>query len=104
MTDDGVTPIELFFDLVFVFTITQLTSLLVAEPTAAGLGRVALVFGNIWWMYGGYAWLTNSVPPRAPAMRLLMLIGMAGFLLVAVAIPRAFGDSGVVFGVGYLVV
>jgi low temperature requirement protein LtrA len=102
--DEGVTPIELFFDLAFVFTITQLTSLLVAEPTFAGLARVALVFGNIWWMYGGYAWLTNAVPPREPAIRLLMLVGMAGYLLVAVAIPRAFGDSGVVFGIGYLVV
>jgi low temperature requirement protein LtrA len=104
MDGEGVSSIELFFDLVFVFTITQLTSLLVAEPTWAGLARVVLLFGNIWWMYGGYAWLTNSVPPREPAIRLLMLVGMAGFLVVALAIPRAFGDSGVVFGIGYLVV
>jgi low temperature requirement protein LtrA len=104
MEGEGVSSIELFFDLVFVFTITQLTSLLVAEPTWTGLARVVLLFGNIWWMYGGYAWLTNSVPPREPATRLLMLVGMGGFLVVALAIPRAFGDSGVVFGIGYLVV
>jgi low temperature requirement protein LtrA len=104
MDGEGVASIELFFDLVFVFTITQLTSLLVAEPTATGVGRVVLLFGNIWWMYGGYAWLTNAVPPRAPGMRLLMLVGMGGFMVVALAIPRAFGDSGVVFGIGYLVV
>jgi low temperature requirement protein LtrA len=104
MDGDRVSSIELFFDLVFVFTITQLTSLLVAEPTWTGLARVVLLFGNIWWMYGGYAWLTNAVPPRAPVLRLLMLVGMGGFLVVALAIPRAFGDSGVVFGIGYLVV
>ncbi|HEU5197344.1 MAG TPA: low temperature requirement protein A [Methylomirabilota bacterium] len=99
-----VSTVELFFDLVFVFTITQLTGLLAAEPTVTGVTRVALVFGNVWWMYGGYAWLTNAVPPREPSLRLLMLVGMAGFLVVALAIPGAFGDRGVAFGLGYLVV
>jgi len=102
--DVRVSTIELFFDLVFVFTITQLTSVLVAEPNGVGVVRVALIFGNVWWMYGGYAWLTNAVPPREPVLRLLMLVGMTGFLIVALAIPDAFGDSGVAFGIGYLVV
>ena len=102
--DVRVSTIELFFDLVFVFTITQLTSLLVAEPNGVGVARVALIFGNVWWMYGGYAWLTNAVPPREPVLRLLMLVGMTGFLIVALAIPDAFGDSGVAFGIGYLLV
>ncbi len=96
--------VELFFDLVFVFAITQLTTLLAQDPTVIGLGRVVLIFGNVWWMYGGYAWLTNAVPPREPAPRLLILVGMAGFLIVALAIPHAFGASGVLFGLGYLVV
>jgi low temperature requirement protein LtrA len=104
MDDVRVSTIELFFDLVFVFTITQLTSLLVADPTGVGLARVALIFGNIWWMYGGYAWLTNAVPPTHAALRVLMLVGMAGFLIVALAIPQAFGDTGVAFGIGYVVV
>jgi low temperature requirement protein LtrA len=99
-----VSTIELFFDLVFVFAITQLTSLLAADPSVAGVGRVALIFGNLWWMYGGYAWLTNAVPPRAPTLRLLMLLGMGGFLVAALAIPTAFGGGGVAFGVGYLLV
>jgi len=103
-TEIRVSTVELFFDLVFVFTITQLTSLLVRDPTVIGLARVALVFGNVWWMYGGYAWLTNAVPPRDLVLRLLVLAGMAGFLVVALAIPDAFGNSGVAFGVGYLVV
>jgi low temperature requirement protein LtrA len=70
----------------------------------AGLVRVALVFGNLWWMYGGYAWLTNTVPPRSVVLRLLMLLGMAGFLVVALAIPAAFDGGGVAFGLGYLLV
>jgi low temperature requirement protein LtrA len=102
--DVRVSTIELFFDLVFVFTITQLTALLVEEPNGVGVVRVALIFGNVWWMYGGYAWLTNAVPPREPVLRLLMLIGMAGFLIVALAIPDAFADSGIAFGIGYLIV
>jgi low temperature requirement protein LtrA len=103
-TEVRVSTIELFFDLVFVFAITQLTSLLAGEPTMAGLGRIALIFGNLWWIYGGYAWLTNAVPPREPVLRLLMLLGMGGFLVIALAIPTAFYGGGVPFAVGYLLV
>src|SRR6266576_1876528 len=99
-----VSTIELFFDLVFVFTITQLTSLLVADPTFRGVAQAVLIFGNLWWMYGGYAWLTNAVPPREPVVRLLLLAGMGAFLVVALSIPDAFGDAGIAFGVGYLIV
>jgi low temperature requirement protein LtrA len=99
-----VTPLELFFDLVFVFTITQLTTLLAREPTWSGLGQVALLFGNVWWMYGGYAWLTNAVPPRELGVRLLLLVGMGGFLIVALSIPTAYHGGGLAFGIGYLIV
>src|SRR5690348_10537104 len=101
---ENVTPLELFFDLVFVFTITQLTSLLAKDPTLAGLVQMVLIFGNVWWMYGGYAWLTNVVPPRELGVRLLLLLGMGGFLVVALAIPTAFAGGGLAFGLGYLVV
>jgi low temperature requirement protein LtrA len=94
----------LFFDLVFVFTITQLTSLLLRDPTLGGLLQMILLFGNVWWMYGGYAWLTNAVPPRGLIVRLLLLVGMGGFLLIALSIPTAFGSGGGAFGVGYMVV
>ncbi|TMC25187.1 MAG: low temperature requirement protein A, partial [Chloroflexi bacterium] len=104
MSGEHVTALELFFDLVFVFTITQLTSLLAKDPTPTGLLQVALIFGNVWWMYGGYAWLTNAVPPRELGVRLLLLIGMGGFLVVAIAIPTAFAAGGLAFGLGYLVV
>jgi len=103
-SEPRVSSLELFFDLVFVFTITQLTSLLLSDPTLAGLLQMFLLFGNVWWMYGGYAWLTNAVPPRDIAVRLLLLVGMGGFLLIALAIPTAFGNGGIAFGVGYLVV
>jgi low temperature requirement protein LtrA len=99
-----VSSLELFFDLVFVFTITQLTSLLAREPTVTGLLQTLLIFGNVWWMYGGYAWLTNAVPPRELGIRLLLLVGMSGFLMIALAIPTAFGAGGIAFGVGYMVV
>jgi len=99
-----VSALELFFDLVFVFTITQLTSLLAREPTFIGLLQTMLIFGNVWWMYGGYAWLTNAVPPRELGVRLLLLVGMSGFLLIALAIPTAFGAGGIAFGVGYMMV
>jgi low temperature requirement protein LtrA len=99
-----VTTLELFFDLVFVFTITQLTGLLEDDLTPAGAARVFLVFGVLWYMYGGYAWLTNQVPPRRPPQQVLLLVGMAGFLVTAVAVSHAFDDTGVVVGIGYLVV
>jgi low temperature requirement protein LtrA len=96
--------LELFFDLVFVFTITQLTSVLVHEPNARGLLQVVLMLGVIWWMYGGYAWLTNEVALDRIGRRMLLLSGMAGFLVVALSIPTAFGGSGATFGLSYLVV
>ena len=62
-----VSTLELFFDLVFVFTITQLTSMLARDISFAAAGRVLLIFGLLWWMYGAYAWLTNTrTPVQAP--------------------------------------
>lgn len=107
-----VSTIELFFDLVFVFTVTQLTTLLVGDFSHdqahrfAGEGTVQalLIFGVIWWMYAGYCWLTNTVPPNRAARRILILLGMAGFLIMALAIPRAFDGGGVAFALGYLLI
>ena len=100
----SVSTLELFFDLVFVFTITQLTSVLVHEPTWKGLLQAALMLGVIFWMYGGYAWLTNAVVPDRLERRLVLLGGMAGFLVMALAVPDAFGGSGLTFGLAYVVV
>ncbi len=103
-TSVRVSTVELFFDLVFVFTITQLTAVLAERTTPTGLGQVLLILGVTWWMYGGYAWLTNAVAPVNPVRRGLLVVGMAGFLLMAIAVPRAFADTGWAFGVGYFVV
>jgi len=105
-----VTTLELFFDLVFVFTITQLTSTLADDVTLAAAGRMLLVFGVLWWMYGGYAWLTNARAPSGTPERFLLLLGMAGFLVIGLSIPHAFGRAGahgrdgLALGLGYLVV
>jgi low temperature requirement protein LtrA len=99
-----VSTLELFFDLVFVFTITQLTAFVADELTWANAGRAMLMLGVIWWMYAGYAWMTNTVAPSDAVRRGLLLSGMAGFLLIALAIPDAFGADGWAFGVGYFVV
>ena len=99
-----VSSLELFFDLVFVFTITQLTGVLVHRPTWSGLLQVSLMLGVIFWMYGGYAWLTNAVALDRLGRRLTLLGGMAGFFVVALAIPRAFSGNGTAFGFAYLAV
>jgi low temperature requirement protein LtrA len=89
---------------VFVFTLTQLTGLLAGDLSAMTAVRVTLIFVVLFWMYAGYAWLTNQVPPVVPARRLLLVLGMAAFLVSALAIPRAFDGGGVAFGLGLLVV
>jgi low temperature requirement protein LtrA len=99
-----VTTLELFFDLVFAFTLTQLAALLASGFTAADAARVLLIFGLLWWMYEGYAWLTNARPPVHTAERLLLLVGMAGFLTIGLAIPDGFGSSSLALGLGYLTV
>jgi low temperature requirement protein LtrA len=99
-----VSTLELFFDLVFVFTITQLTSVLAAHLTVLTGLRVMLMLAVILWMYGGYAWLTNAVAPTTRFRRSLVLVGMGGFLAISLAIPDAFGGTGWLFGLGYFVV
>jgi low temperature requirement protein LtrA len=99
-----VSTLELFFDLVFVFTLTQLTGLLADDLSAGGAARVVLVFDVLFWMYAAYAWLTNMCPPDRSTRRLLLIGGMAAFLVCALAVPRVFDGGGVAFGLGYLLV
>jgi low temperature requirement protein LtrA len=91
--EERVTPIELFFDLVFVFAITQVTSMLSSDPTWGGAGRALLVLGALWWAWTGYAWLTNAVNPDEGAVRLAILGAMGAMLVVALAVPNAFGSD-----------
>ncbi|MEV7178744.1 low temperature requirement protein A [Kitasatospora sp. NPDC093679] len=97
-------PLELFFDLVFVFTITQLTASLVHHLTPGGLVRVLVMLAVIWWMYDAFIWLTNAMPPSTHPRRAFLLLGMTGFLIVSLAVPHAFDGSGAAFGWAYLLV
>lgn len=99
-----VSSIELFFDLVFVFTITQLTALLASKPDGESLAQIVLMLTAIWWMYAAFAWLTNAVPPVRTALRLPLMAGMAAFFVISLTIPTAFDGDGVVFACAYIAV
>jgi low temperature requirement protein LtrA len=99
-----VTPLELFFDLVFVFAITQVTSLLVHDPTWGGVLEGLLVLAALWWAWSAYAWLTSATDVDEGGVRLTMLAAMAALFCAALAVPTAFEDHGVLFGVAYLLV
>ena len=105
-TDDKrmrVSTIESFFDLVFVFTVTQLTHLVEQAHEPLDFLLVLLVLMLIWWMYDGYTWLTNATGARRP-MRLVLIAAMGGFLVMALALPSVFGADGLLFGLAYLFV
>jgi low temperature requirement protein LtrA len=99
-----VSTLELFFDLVFVFTITQLTGVLVSGGDASAALQVMVMLVIAWWMYDAYAWLTNTIPTERTRYRLTLIGGMGGFLVIALAIPDAYDATGLAFGLGYLVV
>ena len=102
--EQRVTPLELFFDLVFVFAITQVTLLMSDDPTWEGLGRGLVVLAALWWAWTGYAWLTNTLEPEEGPVRAGMFGAMAAMLVVALAVPQAFDAHGLLFGVAYLIV
>jgi low temperature requirement protein LtrA len=101
---ERVTPLELFFDLVFVLALTQCTALMAAEPTWTGLAKGIVVLGVLWWSWTGYAWLTSVVDPEEGAVRLSIFAAMAALLVVALCVPEAFDDSAFLFACAYGVV
>jgi len=101
----AVTPLELFFDLVFVFALTQVTALLADDLTWLGMLRGFAVLAAVWWAWVAFAWLTNSIRIDDDLVsRLVMLLSMGAMLVVGLAAPGAFGDAAIVFGVAYFVV
>jgi low temperature requirement protein LtrA len=102
--EQKVTPLELFFDLVFVFAFTQVTGLMAAHPTWEGVGQGMLVLAAVWWAWGGFAWLTNSLHSDDGIARLGLMAAMGAMLIAALAVPGAFGDDSVVFGIAYFAV
>ena len=102
--ESSVTPLELFFDLVFVLALTQCTQLMADEPTWTGIAKGLLVLGALWWAWVGYAWLTSVVDPEEGIVRIAIFVAMAGFLVAALCVPGAFDESALLFAGAYAVV
>ena len=95
------TPLELFFDLIFVFAITQVTGLVSHDPTWAGLTKGLLVLSVLWWAWAAYAWLTNTIDPEEGVVRLAMFGAMGAMLIASLAVPDVFGDDALLFAFAY---
>lgn len=98
------TTLELFYDLVFVFAITQVSHLLLGHLTWEGVGQSALVLLVVWWAWNYTTWVTNELDPESIAVRLLLIAVMLASLLMAVAIPEAFGDRALLFAGSYVAI
>jgi low temperature requirement protein LtrA len=103
-TTQRVTPLELFFDLVFVFGITQVTGFVSEHATWGGLIQGVLLLGALWWAWAAYAWLTNTLNPEEGGVRIAVFSVIASMLIVSLAVPKAFSTAGLTFGVAYFVV
>src|SRR5215211_2945699 len=100
-SEKRVAPLELFFDLVFVFALTQVTLLMSEDPHWDGLGHGMLLMIALWWAWGAYAWLTNYVAAEQDREGLLVFAAMCAFLIAALAVPEAFDDDALLFAVAY---
>ena len=95
------TPLELFFDVVFVLAITQCTAYMADNPTWTGIGQGLLILAVLWWGWVGYSWLTSVVDPEEGFVRLAIFAAMAALLVVSLAIPEVFDDRGLLFAGAY---
>ena len=96
--------LELFFDLIFVFAFTQVTALILEDPTVSGFARAALVLAMVWWAWSAYAWLTNEIDIENLVTRVLVLAAMAAGFFMALSVPDAYEDEAAWFAVAYFVV
>ncbi|HWM08777.1 MAG TPA: low temperature requirement protein A [Solirubrobacteraceae bacterium] len=101
--EQRVTPLELFFDLVFVFSMTRVTALMAHDLSWETIGQGLLVLAALWWGWAAYAWLTNHVAGEDFRARLVVFMAVAAMVLVALAVPEAFGDHALLFALAYLV-
>jgi low temperature requirement protein LtrA len=97
---ERVTPLELFFDLVFVLAITQCTALMSHDQTWSGLAQGLLILGVLWWAWVGYAWLTSVIDPEEGVVRLVIFVAMAALLIVSLSVQEAFGNLALTFALG----
>jgi low temperature requirement protein LtrA len=103
-TTGRVTPVELFFDLVFVFAVTQVTHSVETHPGWEGLFKALLPMVLMWWMFSAFGWLTNAVRPDPVQVRLLLMFAMTAFFIMGLDVPYAFEPEGWAFPVAYLAV
>jgi low temperature requirement protein LtrA len=99
-----VTFVELFFDLVFVFAVTQLTALTAHDLTIAGVGRSLVLFWLIWWAWTQFTWTLNPADTTHPIVRIVTLAATASAFVMAASVPRAFDDDPLWFAAPYLIV
>ncbi len=93
--------VELFFDLVFVFAVTQLSHTLLAELTLENLLHVALVFLAVWWVWMYTAWVTNWLDPERVPVRICLFVLTVIGLFLSISIPQSFAERGIVFAGAY---
>ena len=98
------TTLELFYDLVFVFAITQVSHLLLDNLTWQGAGQAALILLVVWWSWNYTTWVTNELDPDSVLVRLLLIVLMLASLLMAIAIPDAFGERALMFAGSYVAI
>src|SRR3954454_11902395 len=100
----GSTPLELFFDLVFVFAITQISHLLINHLTWEGAGQAAVALLVVWWAWQYTTWVTNEVDPESGLVQLMLIGLMLASMLMSIAIPEAFGDRALLFAISYVAI
>lgn len=98
---DRVGYAELFFDLVFVFAVTQLSHALLHNLTLGGAGQALILFMGIWWVWIFTTWCTNWLDPQRTAVRLMLFAMMAAGLILSMSIPQAFGNRGLTFAIAF---
>src|SRR5690349_12346404 len=102
--DNSVSPLELFFDLVFVFAVTQLSHYLLAHHSLAGALQTLVMFLAVWWAWIYTAWATNWLDPGRAPVRLVLLLVMLLSMVLSSAIPAAFGPGGLAFALAYVAI
>ncbi len=96
-----VTSVELFFDLVFVFAVTQISHTLLKDLSPQGVLHITLLFLAVWWAWIYTAWVTNWLDPDQPPVRVLLFFLMLGGLVLSTSLPEAFGARGLAFGIAF---
>jgi low temperature requirement protein LtrA len=105
MSDERRTsPIELLWDLVFVFAITQVTALVTHELSWEGAGQGLVVLALVWWAWSAFVWAANATDPDSPSFRVALVGALVAIFITGLAIPHAFGDDATLFTVSYALV